>query len=136
MLLDKIKALSADILAETIQIRRHLHQRPELSFQEHNTAAYIKSQLDLLNIPWRPIADTGVLAMIEGQSPGFNTVALRADIDALPIHELNIVDYASKNPGIMHACGHDFHTSSLLGTARILQQFKDEFKGTVKLLFQ
>jgi amidohydrolase len=136
MLLDKIKALSADILAETIQIRRHLHQRPELSFQEHNTAAYIKSQLDLLDIPWRPIANTGVLAMIEGQSPDFNTVALRADIDALPIHELNTVDYASKNPGVMHACGHDFHTSSLLGTARILQQCKNDFKGTVKLLFQ
>ncbi|HTF17527.1 MAG TPA: M20 family metallopeptidase, partial [Chryseolinea sp.] len=136
MLLDKIKALSARILPETIQIRRHLHQHPELSFREHTTSAYIRSQLDEMGIRWRPIANTGVLAVIEGQSPAFNTVALRADIDALPIHELNTVDYASKNPGVMHACGHDFHTSSLLGTAKIIHQYRNEFKGTVKLLFQ
>ena len=136
MLLDKIKALSAQILPETIQVRRHLHQHPELSFQEHDTCAYIKLQLNELGIRWRPIANTGVLAVVEGQSPAFNTVALRADIDALPIHELNTVDYASKNPGVMHACGHDFHTSSLLGTAKIIHQCRNDFKGTVKLLFQ
>jgi amidohydrolase len=136
MLLDKIKELSTRILPEIIQVRRHLHQRPELSFQEYDTCAYIKSQLDEIGIRWQPIANTGVLAVIEGQSPTFNTVALRADIDALPIHELNAVDYASKNPGVMHACGHDFHTSSLLGTAKIIHQCRKEFKGTVKLLFQ
>jgi amidohydrolase len=136
MLLDKIKQLSSQILPEIIQVRRHLHQRPELSFQEHDTCAYIKLQLNEIGITWKPIANTGVLAVIEGHSPGFNTVALRADIDALPIQELNAVDYASKNPGVMHACGHDFHTSSLLGTARIIQECRKDFKGTVKLLFQ
>ncbi|MGC3947118.1 MAG: M20 family metallopeptidase [Chryseolinea sp.] len=136
MLLDKIKELSAQILPETILIRRHLHQHPELSFREYETCAYIKARLDELGIQWRPIANTGVLAIIEGQSPAFNTVALRADIDALPITELNSVDYVSANPGVMHACGHDFHTSSLLGTARILHQCRNDFKGTVKLLFQ
>jgi amidohydrolase len=136
MLLDKIKELSARILPEIIQVRRQLHQHPELSFQEHGTCAYIKSQLTEIGIGWQPIANTGVLAIIEGQSPAFNTVALRADIDALPIQELNSVDYVSKNPGVMHACGHDFHTSSLLGTARIIHQCRNEFKGTVKLLFQ
>ncbi|AYB34477.1 M20 metallopeptidase family protein [Chryseolinea soli] len=136
MLRDKIKALSAEILPEIIRIRRHLHQHPELSFQEQATSAYIKSQLDQIGISWRPIADTGVLAIIEGHTPASNVVALRADMDALPIQELNAVDYASKNPGVMHACGHDFHTSSLLGTAAILQRCKQEFNGTVKLLFQ
>lgn len=136
MLPDKIKELSTGIHADTIRVRRHLHQYPELSFQEHNTSAYIKSQLDEMGVQWRSIANTGILAIIEGQSPAFNTVALRADIDALPIHELNAVDYASKNPGVMHACGHDFHTSSLLGTAKIIHQCRNEFRGTVKLLFQ
>lgn len=136
MLLEKIKELSARILPETIQVRRHLHQYPELSYQEHNTSAYIKSQLTELGIPWKPIANTGIVAIIEGLSPASNTVALRADIDALPIRELNTVDYVSKNPGVMHACGHDFHTSSLLGTAKIIHQCRDEFKGTIKLLFQ
>lgn len=136
MLQDKIKALSAQILPEAINVRRHLHEHPELSFREHDTCAYIKMQLTAMGIPWRPIANTGVLAIIEGQSPDFNTVALRADIDALPIHELNTVDYVSKNPGVMHACGHDFHTSSLLGTAKIIHRLRENFKGTVKLLFQ
>jgi amidohydrolase len=136
MLLDKIKELATRILPEIIQVRRHLHQRPELSFQEHDTCAYIKTQLSEIGIRWQPIANTGVLAIIEGQSPASNTVALRADIDALPIQELNAVDYASKNPGVMHACGHDFHTSSLLGTARIIHQCRNEFKGMVKFLFQ
>jgi amidohydrolase len=136
MLRDQIKALSAEILPEIIRIRRHLHQHPELSFQEQATSAYIKSRLDEIGIPWRPIADTGVLATIEGDLPASNVVALRADMDALPIQELNAVDYASKNPGVMHACGHDFHTASLLGAATILQRCRQAFKGTIKLLFQ
>lgn len=136
MLLDKIKDLSTKFLSETVDTRRYLHRHPELSFKEYNTCTYIKSKLDEMGVSWRPIANTGVLAIIEGQSPAFNTVALRADIDALPIHELNAVDYASQNPGVMHACGHDFHTSSLLGTAKIIHQLRQEFNGTVKLLFQ
>lgn len=136
MLLEKIKKLSAQIHPEMIQVRRHLHQHPELSFKEHNTCAYVKERLDEIGIRWRAIANTGVLAVIEGKSPEYNTVALRADMDALPIQEHNNLDYTSKNPGVMHACGHDFHTSSLLGTARILQQCRNEFNGTVKLLFQ
>jgi amidohydrolase len=136
MLRDKIKTLSAEIHSHTISIRRHLHQHPELSFQEQATSAYIKAQLDDIGIAWRPIAGTGVMGIIEGQALSSYTVALRADIDALPIHELNTVDYASKHPGVMHACGHDFHTSSLLGTAKILHHCRNEFKGTVKLLFQ
>jgi amidohydrolase len=136
MLRDKIKHLSAEMLSHTISVRRHLHQHPELSFQEHATSAFIKAQLDDIGIPWRPIAGTGVIGVIEGQDPASNAVALRADIDALPIHELNTVDYASKNSGVMHACGHDFHTSSLIGTAKILYHCRNEFKGTVKLLFQ
>ncbi|HEX7015770.1 MAG TPA: M20 family metallopeptidase [Cyclobacteriaceae bacterium] len=136
MLLHEIKELSAQILPEAIRIRRHLHQHPELSFQEHATSAYIKAQLDAMGVSWRPIAGTGVLATIEGESPSSKAVALRADIDALPIQEMNAVDYASKNPGVMHACGHDFHTSSLLGTAMILQRCRRKFAGTVKLLFQ
>lgn len=136
MLIDKIKALSNGIHQDIVQVRRHLHQYPELSFREYNTAAYIRSHLDNIGVSWRPIADTGVLAIIEGRSPGGRTVALRADIDALPIHELNDVEYSSKNDGVMHACGHDFHTSSLLGTARIIHECRNDFAGTVKLLFQ
>lgn len=136
MLRDKIKALSDEVLSPTINIRRHLHQHPELSFQEHNTSAYIKSQLDNIGIPWRPIAGTGVLGIIEGKAPASSVVALRADIDALPIQELNTIEYASKNSGVMHACGHDFHTSSLIGAAKILHRCRNEFNGTVKLLFQ
>jgi amidohydrolase len=136
MLRDKIKALSAEVLSHTINIRRHLHQHPELSFQEYATSAYIKTQLDDIGIPWQPIAGTGVLGIIEGNSPASNVVALRADIDALPIHELNTMEYASKNSGVMHACGHDFHTSSLIGAAKILHSCRNEFNGTVKILFQ
>ncbi|HEX5168488.1 MAG TPA: M20 family metallopeptidase [Cyclobacteriaceae bacterium] len=135
MMKETIQNLSKEIHNEIIQHRRHLHSHPELSFQEFNTSAYIKNQLDEMNIPWKSVANTGVLAMIKGL-PSDEVVALRADIDALPIQELNRVPYVSQNAGVMHACGHDFHTSSLLGTARILNNMRDEFKGTVKLLFQ
>lgn len=135
MLKETIQRLAKEIHPETIQLRRHLHTHPELSFQEHNTAAFIKKQLDEMNIPWTSVANTGVLAMIKGL-PSEEVIALRADIDALPIQEMNKVPYASQQPGVMHACGHDFHTSSLLGTAKILNTIKDQFKGTIKLLFQ
>lgn len=135
MLKDSIQKLAKEIHAEVVQNRRHLHMHPELSFKEYNTSSFIKSKLDENGIPWKPVASTGVLGVIEGKSSD-QVVALRADIDALPIQELNKVPYASQNTGIMHACGHDFHTASLLGTAKILNRIKNEFKGTVKLLFQ
>jgi amidohydrolase len=135
MLKDLIQKLAKEIHDEAVQNRRHLHMNPELSFEEHNTSSFIKSKLGEIGISWKPVAGTGVLAVIEGQ-PSDRVIALRADIDALPIQELNRTSYTSRNPGVMHACGHDFHTASLLGTAKILHQIRKEFKGTVKLLFQ
>ena len=136
MLKEKIKQLSKEIQSNVIENRRHLHAHPELSFQEYETSAFIKSQLDEMGIPWKPIANTGIVAIITGGIPSDEVTALRADIDALPITETNTVEYASKNKGVMHACGHDVHTASLLGTARILQTIRSEFAGVVKLIFQ
>ena len=135
-LLEKIKALSNSIAEETVANRHHLHMHPELSFQETATQAYVEKQLNAWGIPNSRLANTGVVGIIEGKNPGKKVVALRADMDALPIMETNDVPYKSTNPGVMHACGHDVHTSSLLGTAHILQQVKDEFEGTIKLIFQ
>ncbi|MBD2723303.1 M20 metallopeptidase family protein [Hymenobacter armeniacus] len=134
-LLPRIQQLAAQYAADTVAIRRHLHAHPELSFEETNTAAYVTQELLKLGLTPQPIANTGVVALIEGQ-PGGPTIALRADMDALPITEANDVPYRSTNPGVMHACGHDVHTASLLGAARILNELKSEFKGTVKLMFQ
>lgn len=116
--------------------RRHLHAHPELSFQEFNTSAYIQQQLKELGIGYREIAQTGVLAEIKGSKGNGPVIALRADMDALPIREENDIDYKSVNEGVMHACGHDAHTAILLGAARILNAIKDEFAGTVRLIFQ
>lgn len=136
-LIASIRNQAKGFLAELIQIRRHLHQYPELSFEEVATGQFIASKLKEWGIPHQHgIADNGVIALIEGKYPSSKTTALRADIDALPIREANDVPYKSKNDGIMHACGHDVHTTSLLGAARILWQHKDQFQGTVKLLFQ
>lgn len=136
MLKEKIQQLSAAVLEETIRNRRHLHAHPELSFHEHQTVAFVSARLDELGIPYEPMANTGLVALIKGEKPSNEVVALRADMDALPIEEANEVPYKSTNPGVMHACGHDAHTASLLGTAAILQQLKSEFGGTVKLIFQ
>ncbi|MEO5600075.1 MAG: amidohydrolase, partial [Cyclobacteriaceae bacterium] len=136
MLVEEIKQLSKNIHGNIVRCRRHLHAYPELSFREHQTSTFIKNQLDEIGIPWKPVADTGVLAMVEGKKVSGQVIALRADMDALPIVETNKVPYASQNPGVMHACGHDFHTASLLGTATILHALKDSFGGTVKFLFQ
>lgn len=136
MLKEKIRELSGKIHGDVITHRRFLHSNPELSFQEYQTSAYIKAYLDELGISWEPMADTGVVGLIRGEKPSDAVVALRADMDALPITEANDVSYKSRNPGVMHACGHDVHTSSLLGTARILQSLRSEFGGTVKLIFQ
>jgi len=122
---------------EVISWRRHIHANPELSMQEYQTSAYVASRLDEFGIAYeKGIAKTGIVALIKGKNPEKKTIALRADMDALPILEANDIDYKSKNEGVMHACGHDVHTSSLLGTAKILSELKDEFEGTVKLFFQ
>lgn len=157
----KIKSLSEKYLNEVIQIRRHIHANPELSFEEYNTSKFIAGKLKEWGIPFKDgIVKTGIVALIEGILPSASPlnplssrraekglgdvwgeahdrcIALRADMDALPIEEKNNVEYKSKNPSIMHACGHDVHTSSLLGAAKILNELKNEFSGTIKLIFQ
>ena len=136
MLKEEIKRLSHQIHGDVVKLRRHLHAYPELSFQEHQTSAFIKAHLDKLGIEWKAVAGTGILGIIQGELTSDEVIALRADIDALPVQEKNDVEYASKNAGVMHACGHDFHTSSLLGTAQILQSLRSTFGGTIKLFFQ
>src|SRR5690606_23262215 len=133
---DRIRSLAAQIHEKTVGWRRHLHQNPELSFQEYETSAFVKAQLDRLGITYIPMADTGLVAHIHGELPSDKVVALRADMDALPITEIEGREYGSKHTGVMHACGHDVHTASLLGTAYILQSLKSDFGGTVKLIFQ
>jgi amidohydrolase len=133
----KIKQLAKDYMAEVVANRRYLHTNPELSFQEYNTAKFVAQKLKDIGLsPQEGIANTGVVAIIEGRNPSSKVIGLRADMDALPIFEKNDVPYKSQNEGIMHACGHDAHTSSLLGTAKILQQLREDFEGTVKLVFQ
>ncbi|PTX15150.1 amidohydrolase [Pontibacter mucosus] len=134
--LDRIKALAKAYAPDTVQVRRHIHANPELSFEEYNTAAYVKQVLGQYGIEAESMANTGLVALIKGRNPEKKTIALRADMDALPILEANEVAYKSKNEGVMHACGHDVHTASVLGTARILQELRGEFEGTVKLVFQ
>jgi amidohydrolase len=134
-LIDKIKSLSESLQPEVIKWRRHLHANPELSYDEFNTAKFVTEQLKSFGLEPMSMATTGLVALIQGK-PGKNTIALRADMDALPIEEKNNVAYKSTKPGVMHACGHDVHTASLLGTAKILSQIKNEFEGTVKLIFQ
>jgi len=136
MLRDEIKSLANKIYSTVIDNRRHLHAHPELSFQEYETSAFIKARLNEMGIPWKVLANTGVVAMLKGEKSSDQIIALRADIDALPITEVNAGGYTSQNKGVMHACGHDVHTSSLLGTASILQSLKGKFGGTVKLIFQ
>lgn len=136
MLKQKVAALASQIHQDVIDNRRHLHQNPELSFHEYQTSAFVAAALDQLDIPYEKMADTGIVALLSGEKPSDAVIALRADMDALPIVEANDVSYASKNRGVMHACGHDVHTSSLLGTARILSELKDQFAGTIKFIFQ
>ncbi|MFN3794459.1 MAG: M20 family metallopeptidase [Chitinophagaceae bacterium] len=136
MLAEKIKALAATHAGEFIGVRRHLHAHPELSYQEFATSQYVQERLQQEGIAFEVMATTGIVATIQGKNPNSRVIALRADMDALPIQEENQVPYCSTKPGVMHACGHDVHTTILLGAARILQQLKDEWEGTVKLLFQ
>ncbi len=136
-LIKTIKKLASEYHEEIIHIRRHLHQNPELSFEEVETGKFIAKKLTEFGIPnehgW---ADNGVVGIIKGKNPKKKVIALRADIDALPIKEANDVPYKSKKEGIMHACGHDVHTASLLGVSKILNEIKNEFEGTIKLIFQ
>jgi hippurate hydrolase len=136
MLKEKIQDLSEKYAEDFIQIRRHLHAHPELSYQEFETSKFIQQQLQSFGIAFEVMAATGIVGIIKGKNPEKKTIALRADIDALPITEKNEVDYRSKNEGVMHACGHDVHTTCLLGAAKILNELKEDWEGTVKLIFQ
>ena len=133
--LQHLRLAAAALAPDLSALRRHLHAHPELSFKEFETAAFVTKELGKLGLKPSTVAGTGVVALIEGQ-PGGPVVALRADMDALPIQELGDHAYKSQNPGVMHACGHDVHTTCLLGAARLLTELRHEFQGTVKLLFQ
>ncbi len=136
MLTEKIKQLARQYAPDLISIRHHLHAHPELSYQEFETSKFVQGKLSEAGIPFRVMATTGVVGLIEGRHPGKRVIALRADMDALPIREENDIPYRSKKEGVMHACGHDVHTTILLGAARILNELKNEWEGTVKLIFQ
>lgn len=137
MLQQTIKQLAEDYYSLTVANRRFLHQHPELSYEENKTSAYIQERLSELGISFKVIANTGILAWVQGiKTSSGSSIALRSDIDALPIQEANDVSYRSVNKGVMHACGHDAHTASLITVAAILNQVKASFSGTIKLLFQ
>jgi hippurate hydrolase len=132
----KIKELAKKYKDEFIDIRHYLHAHPELSYKESNTSKFVQDKLQAYDIPFEIKAATGVVGIIKGKNPDSRIIALRADIDALPIKEENEVEYKSKNEGVMHACGHDVHTTCLLGAAKILSETRNEWEGTVKLIFQ
>ena len=132
-----IKSKCDEFFDEVVAIRRQLHQHPELSFCEKETAELITRCLDSKNIEYQSdVAGYGIVATIKGACAGEKTIALRADMDALPIQETTDLPYRSVNEGVMHACGHDAHTAMLLGTAFILNDLKDKISGTIKLIFQ
>jgi len=136
ILKERIETLAEEFFADTVAWRRHLHQNPELSFEEHETARFVEQRLECLGIPYERMAGTGVVGTIRGELGEGKVLALRADMDALPIQEVEGRRYGSRRSGVMHACGHDVHTASLLGVASILQQLRGSFAGTVKLIFQ
>lgn len=130
----RIKELVLQVEPYVVEMRREFHMYPEISYQEERTSARIQEELQRMGIPYEVLPDRSVIGVIEGMETG-KTLALRADIDALPMPEETDLPYRSKNEGIMHSCGHDAHGAMLLGIAKILQQFKNELKGTVKLVF-
>ncbi len=132
---DQIKNLANQLTDEIISIRRAIHANPELSFKEHQTAVFVESILDKWGISHERIAETGITGVIEGAGIG-KYLVLRADLDALPIHEKNLCDYRSQKDGVMHACGHDVHTAVLLGALKILFSFKNEWNGRIRFIFQ
>src|SRR4051812_19617104 len=128
-ILEKVNEYFPEIRA----IRHHIHSHPELSFQEYHTADFVAQKLTEYNIPYQSgVAGTGVIGIIEGKNPGKRCIALRSELDALPIQEANDVSYKSQTDGVMHACGHDVHTTCMISAARILNELKDEWEGTVK----
>ena len=135
-MIDKIRQLAKKYSREFIEVRHHLHANPELSYQEFETSKFIQNKLSEFGIPYEVKATTGVVGLIKGKNPDSRIFAIRADIDALPIQEENEIEYKSTKKGIMHACGHDVHTTCLLGAAKILNELKNEWTGTVKLIFQ
>ena len=136
-MIEKVRNIAKKHVLEAINIRKHLHANPELSFQEYETSKYIQSVLKKHDIPFTTgHVETGIIATIKGKNPYTKEILLRADLDALPITEDNNVEYKSKNEGVMHACGHDFHSASLIGTALILNELKEDFNGTIKFVFQ
>jgi amidohydrolase len=136
-MINSIKTKAEALFPELLRIRHHIHAHPELSFQEFNTSAFIADELDKLGISYQKgLAGTGIVATIEGKNPGKRCIALRADMDALPITEANQTPYKSQNDGIMHACGHDVHSTCLIGVATLLKDMSAAFEGTFKLIFQ
>ena len=134
---ESILIKSSQLKDEVIRLRRHLHKYPELSYQETETASFICNWLKENGIDFRNgIAGTGVIATIHGKAAGKKVIAIRAEMDALPITERNITDFSSRNPGKMHACGHDAHMAMLLGTSVLLTNMRDQFGGTLLLNFQ
>ncbi|MES1214524.1 MAG: M20 family metallopeptidase [Bacteroidota bacterium] len=136
MLEEDIKRLAKQYAQEFIDIRHHLHANPELSYEEFETSKFIQQKLKEFGIPFEIKATTGVVGLIKGKNPGKRIIALRGDMDALPIKEENDIPYKSTKDGLMHACGHDVHTTCILGAGKILNELKDEWEGTVKLVFQ
>ena len=135
--ISKIQKRSEELFSEINAIRQHLHQNPELSFEEFKTSEFIQSVLKKYNIPFKTgFVKTGIVATIEGKDAAKKCILLRADMDALPIEEKNNTSYTSKYKGVMHACGHDVHSACVLGAAIILNELKNEFEGTVKIMFQ
>ena len=135
-MIERIKSLAKKYAPEFIEVRHHLHANPELSYQEFETSKFVQQRLTEYNIPFDVKATTGVVGVIKGKNPAKRIIALRADMDALPITEQNDISYKSKNEGVMHACGHDVHTTCLLGASKILSETANEWEGTVKLFFQ
>ena len=135
-MINRIQKLVEKNFDEIVKIRRHLHMYPELSFKEYNTSKFIKSTLKKWGVKFDEIGDTGLIVLFKGYNPPAKIIAFRADFDALPITEENEIEYCSKNQGVMHACGHDAHTASLLGVIKILINLKQEFEGTIKFIFQ
>lgn len=136
MLKEKIKLLAEKYFEEIVQIRRHIHQNPELAFKEYETSKFIAAKLREINVNFQIVAETGIIATMQFKNPQKRTIALRADIDALPINENNSLVYQSQNKGVMHACGHDANAAMLLGTIKILQDIKDDLEGTIIAIFQ
>ena len=134
---EEIKSLAKKYFPQLVKIRQHLHQYPELSFQEFETSKYIQSQLKEAGIPFTTgHVKTGIVAIIQGQNPSSKTILIRGDMDALPIQENNHMSYQSAHAGIMHACGHDVHSTCVLGAAFILNETKHLWNGTIKIMFQ